>query len=366
MSEEASHAVLVRCVCGKKYRISNAVAGARTTCPVCGSLIEVTEADLVTAFSPDGLIRVHEDGEPVRDAIPIAHEPVRLAGRGESVGLTGRTDYSTEDALLATALGGRAPSLSAGGAEPLRRRPFVEDLLASFYFAGNRNNAMNVLITSVPFTVLTLVMAATPFLFKPLAIPFWLIVVAYIIQFYWQVLRDTARGDDEIPWFDTDWDMWSDVIFPLWWIAGISLLCSGPAIILAVYTPMATPGARILYWVLLAAGWFFWPVCVMSVALGNTVLFLRPDWIVRCVIGIGPTYAVAWALTMLTLAGWYFVSYLTSAAPFLRGAPLVLQFLGLSFLVALSSAANLYFGYVLFRNLGLLFRHFRARLPWKF
>jgi len=29
-------------------------------------------------------------------------------------------------------------------------------------------------------------------------------------------------------------------------------------------------------------------------------------------------------------------------------------------------AANLYLGYVVFRTLGLLFRHFRVRFPWKY
>lgn len=365
MSGAPSQSVLVRCVCGRKYRIAGAAAGARTTCPACGSLIEVTDADLETGFSPDGLIRVRDEPAEARDAIPVSDEPVRPAGRGEPLGLTGRADYSTEDALLATALSGRAPSLSSptGGGEPLRRRPFLDDLLASFYFAGNRNNALNVLITSLPFSILTLVTVGLPFIFKPIAIPFWFIVVAYIIQFYWQVLRDTARGDDEIPWFDTDWDVWSDVIWPVWWVGGVSLLCSAPAILLTVYTPGASPA---LYWALLAGGWFFWPVCVMSVAIGHHIAFLRPDWIVRCVIGIGLPYVSAWLLTMLTLAGWYLTSYLSAGASVLRSAPVFVQVVGLAILVTVSSAANLYFGYVLFRNLGVLFRHFRTRLPWKF
>ena len=54
---------------------------------------------------------------------------------------------------------------------------------------------------------------------------------------------------------------------------------------------------------------------------------------------------------MLTVVGWYFF----------------LQYWHIWILIpVVGFVVNFYFGYVVFRTLGLLFRHFRARFPWKY
>ena len=365
-----SDPVVIRCMCGRRYRIRDAKAGMRTRCPECDSLVEVTEADLETSFSADGLINLHEDQTEAREAILVSDDGLRLAAKGARPGVTGKTTHTSEDAMLAAALGGRsaasfnpeARGTVASGEPPPRQRAFVEDLLASFWCAGNKNNAINIVMTALPLAVLWIVTPWIPFPFNLLTIVPLFIIVIWIIQFYWFVLVATTRGEDEIPWFESDWNLWDDVARPFFWVMWISFLCSVPSMWANIYLP-AGQTTSVLSWVLLAGGWFFWPVAVMSYAMGRSFTFLRPDWLIRCIVGIGPVYILAWVLVIGTLAAWY--GFYAGMAV-LESLPLVAQAL-LSFVVwPLAACLNIYFGYVLFRMIGLLFRHYRASFPWKF
>lgn len=308
-----------------------------------------------------------ESSEPL-EVIPVDYGELRLAPKGSRPGLTGKTELTHEEAMLASAARG---SLAISGTyadihtptpgsdtgifiefEP-GRRAFVQDLLASFYFAGIRSNALNILVIALACS-LTVALQYVLVLFGPfllLMVPVYGVVFLYTVQFYWSTLRVTAGGDDDIPWAQTDWSFWYDGLKPVIWMLMISALCMLPRLLLGWFAPPAVADNPAVGWLVLAVGWFFWPVAVMSVALGNTILFVRPDWLVRCVVGIGPVYVVAWLAVMLSLAGWFAFLHFCD---YWIWIPVV------------GFAVNLYFGYVVFRTLGLLFRHFRARFPWKF
>ena len=214
-------------------------------------------------------------------------------------------------------------------------------------------HALNVLAVSAACSLLVALQYLLVFfpLFLLLMVPIYGVVVLYAIQFYWAVLKHTANDEDVIPWAQTDWSFWYDGFKPLTWMIIISFLCTLPALVLRWLAPPPLNSDPAAFAIALAAGWFFWPVAVMSVALGNTILFVRPDWLVRCVIGIGPVYLVAWMAVLLAVIGWV----------------LFLQFWQYwIWIPVLGFAVNLYFGYIVFRTLGLLFRHFRARFPWQF
>jgi hypothetical protein len=368
-------------MCGKRYRVRNALPGARTECSECGSLVEVTAADLVTGYTADGLITLHDDQIEAKDAIPVGDNTVRLADKGSRPGVTEKSILVHEEAAIAAAMAGRAidglGGLSHGTvgsdvydeSEPgARRRGFVNAMLASFWFAGRRKNAMNLVLTAMPLALTQMLWAVLPFPFSLLALFFLFIMIMAIVQFYWSVLIHTTRGEDEIPWFDTDWNMWDDIVRPLWWIIWISVLCSVPSMVVARMMPPG-PSAELAGWIALAGGWFFWPVAVMSYALGRSFAFLRPDWLVRCIIGIGPAYLIAWGLVMLTLIGWWGYYHAESwlAGQFVAaGLPVVFEWLMIPVMACVSSFMTVYFGYVLFRMIGLQFRHYRDRFPWKF
>jgi len=77
---------------------------------------------------------------------------------------------------------------------------------------------------------------------------------------------------------------------------------------------------------------------------------------------MGPRYLVAWALVMITLMGWLFFMSLDVPSTGSVGLDMAVMF----FRQAVTTGANLYFGYVTFRMIGLLFRHYRHRFPWKY
>ncbi len=355
-----------QCACGKRYRIRNARAGITVMCPNCRRPIPITGSDLRAATADARLIPVQAEGVEPLEAIPLDCGELRLAGEGSYPGLTGQKVHSHEEAALAAAHGGLAFSATFEEINPAPtlgariliefepgRRAFLYDLLASFYFAGVPSNAINILVTATACSLvvaLQYLLALFP-IFLPLMIPIYGIVLLYVIQFYWAVLKNTADNQDAIPWAQTDWSFWYDGFKPLVWMGIISFLCTLPRLSLTWFGSPAVATDPTAGWIALAAGWFFWPVAVMSVGLGNTILFVRPDWLIRCVIGIGPVYLVAWVAVLLSVVGWYF---------FLQYWQIWI------WIPILGFAVNLYFDYVVFRTLGLLFRHFRARFPWKY
>lgn len=355
-----------RCACGKRYRIRNARAGITVMCPNCRRPIPITESDLRAAAADARLIPVQcESVEPL-EVIPLDCGELTLAPEGSRPGLTGERVHSHEEAALAAAHRGPTFSVTHEQINPASppkasvlielesgRRTFFYDMLASFYFAGVPGNALNTLATAAACSLMVAiqyVLALVPLLLL-FMIPIYGIALLYIVQFYWAVLRNTADNQDAIPWAQTDWSFWYDGFKPLVWMGVISFLCTLPWLLLTWLARPMLASDPAIGWIALATGWFFWPVAVMSVALGETILFVRPDWLVRCVVGIGPVYLVAWVAVFLAVVGWY----------------LFLQYWQIwIWIPILGFAINLYFGYVVFRTLGLLFRHFRARFPWKY
>lgn len=370
MDQESAKAITVRCACGKHYRIRTPKAGARTTCPECGSMIEVTAADLDTSFDADGSIRIHQEQVEPQEAILLDGGEVTVAKKGARLGVTEGVTFAHEEAQLADAISGHhvtvAPEEAAtlglvASEKPTIRRSFVGDLLASFYFAGNWHNAFNILIMGFVYALIFYIGSLIFLPFSLIMVIPYAFIVLYVIQFYWMVLTVTADGEDHIPWFESDWDWWSNAFKPFLWVLWISFVCSLPGLLALWYIPSSDPTRMAMIWAGLLAGWFFWPVAVMSVALGNTILFIRPDWLIRCIWGIGWVYIVAWVAVMVTLAAW--VLFIRAPEPALvQAVPII----GYPVYLFFCTCLQLCFGYVLFRMLGLLFRHFRARFPWKY
>jgi len=372
MAGANEHRIDVRCACGKVHSFLSPIAGERIECDACGSLVEVTAADLETTFADDGSIQIHRDKVEPLEARLIEQAPMRVAPRGARPGIAEGIPVQTEDMLVAEAVGGRYYSTTAD--EAAKRgyihseigrpaRGFLRELALTFAFAGRKDNALNVLFTAaagaLPLVLLALLPVALMCLVLPLVLVVSSIVGLYVVQFLWRVMMSTANGEDDVPLIEPDWDFWEDAAKPMIWLLLITVLCSLPGLLAWWYVKLPAGQKEFVVLGALMAGWFFWPVAVISVALGNTILYMRPDWMVRCVIGIGPVYLVVWPLVMITLGMWgvfRFVPVVFMAIPYVGGA--------LYWIVL--TTVNLYFGYVTFRTLGLLFRHYRRRLPWKF
>ena len=352
-----------RCACGKRYRIRNARVGSVVLCPNCQRVIHLTDADLQSAGLEEHLIPLQAETAELLEAVPVNHGALRMAPEGSPPGLTGARVLSHEEAVLAYSARGNLkftdPYEQASRHRPSiwtefepAPRPFLLDLLASFYFAGVPRNAITIVAMAAAYSLLTLVQYL--FLRVPLLlvllIPIYALIMMYTVQFYWAVLRHTANAEDVIPWGQEQWSFWYDSVVPLFRLALISFLCTLPYLILVRLQLPYFVGDPMRAGLVLAAGWFFWPVAAMSVAVGDSLGYLRPDWLIRSIIGIGPAYLPACLAAMLTVGVWYYF---------------IQNWFTWMWLPIIGIAANMYLGYVLFRTCGLLFRHYRERLPWK-
>lgn len=374
MQQQADITIRGTCACGKRYRIRHAVAGVAVSCPNCSRVISIRQSD-IDAAEQDVLPLSATYGMQVepKEAILLDKSSLRLAASGTRPGMTDTIRYTNEEALLNRALSGRSVNVPTGinvfspTGEPLEtvpRRPFAIDMLASFWFAGSWRNALNILITAVCYFMLQLVATG----------PLWavgfilqIMIFSYLCQFLWMVMKETASGEDDIPWFDWEFDLLDTVVLPAFWITAITLILTIVPLGLVRWLTTPYPGREWLYLSALAVGWFFFPVAVMCVAIGHSIKAMRPDHMVRALIAIGPWYLFAWPMVMVVLAGWVFLPMLAEVmtwVPFLSG--IVSSSAKTILFRAIGSGITLYLGYVLFRMIGLLFRHFRRRLPWGF
>lgn len=360
MPSTAQQVVRGRCLCGQRYRIRNASLGAGVTCPRCGRVITIALADLAAATAHAqgvGIVPLQPDAEAPLEAVLIDCGRLTLAPAGSRPGLTGRVVYSNDESLLLrarsggpTGLGGARRTVASLAAGTGAGRTLGRDLLASLYFAGSGRNAAYVLITAMAFALLTLLeMAVGGRALSPLTwflrltlVLISLLAFLYLIHFFWSVLQQTAAGENELAWIETDWSLWEDACRPVLHLLIISAVCSAPAALVARMFP-ALPASPLVVGCTLAAGWCFWPAGVTLVAMTGTLRALRPDHLLRFIAGAGPGYLAALAGTGLLLASWLGrIGYADTLAEH----------------VALA-AAQVYLGYVLFRTLGLLALHSR-------
>ena len=238
---------------------------------------------------------------------------------------------------------------------------FIDDVLATYYFAGSRMNLAHVLVTALAAMILALLGSVFPAGFWILALfnyAVYGIAAVIALQFFWSVLSVTAGGDDELPLVAPNWDPWDDAVRPTILLGLITLGCSVPVIYVARYLPAGTPGYGA--WLAGAAllGTFFWPMAMLATAISGSILAARPDLVVRSIVRIGPAYLVAWVAALLTVGSWG-MTYAYSDR--LIGIPVA----GAVLTALLQVGLTFYYGYALFRILGLVYRHYEGRMAWK-
>ncbi|MBK8915826.1 MAG: hypothetical protein IPM64_14750 [Phycisphaerales bacterium] len=356
-----------RCGCGRRLRIRNAHAGAHITCPGCGRSVALSASDVAAGVLPDEVLFVapeEDHGVPPPEAdLVVADAPIRPARAGSRPGLAHVVDYAHEEVALSSALGGysttprsAALGFGTGGGSQRVVRDFWTDLLASFYFAGVWNNALNLVLTAGMIALLTSLAAAIPLV--GLLVKF--LVLLYALQFSLTVFECTVRGDDEVPWFISDFNVYEDIIAPMLRLLAVTFACALPGAVFLWFVRSPTDAEWIIYYSLTVVGFLFWPIAMMAVMLEETIFCLRPGMLLHAMFRIGPRYLVACGMLCIVIAGWSAFLGLRVSTGSAAGdiAVGVVRHL-------LAPFISLYFGYALFRTVALLYRHFHARLPWR-
>lgn len=334
------------------------------------------QAEKVIALAPSAA----EEDRELPEARLLDELPVRLAPRGSEPGFSGRVIYTNDDAMLRDALSGGGSRAGLPESLPtsiskqleIKKRSsstdFLLDAFSGFYFGGKREDALNLLFTALALAVPSLLAALLSGVFGGIPLVGFFIgivmfiwqvcVLLYTVHLLWNSMAQAAVGDSGIPVSEGSWDWWDDAVRPLIVLVLITAICALPAILLYYLLP-TTPYRPILLGLGAVLGTFVWPMTVMSVGVGNGIHYARPDWVLICIVRTGPAYLVAWLFAVLVavLGG--------VSVAFFQGIALGLPDIVALSLVPVTCFLFLYFGYILFRTLGLIHHHFRERFPWQ-
>lgn len=355
-----------QCGCGKRIRIRNARPGTLISCPACGRSIVIAEADLLAAAAPEETVQLQTESFEAKEAIPVAGGVVRPAVKGSRPGVRSGTAYSHEDAMLSSAMSGRPLDVPAGetgvtmrmpSEEELLQQPFVQDLIASFYFAGDWRNAADLGVRVLFWSLGVAVLLLLPWSFGGLLLMALGGIVLFMFGYSWLVLRTTAFGANRIPNKIAEGGFWSDIAWPSIWMTGVMFVCLIPSMLVSSYAPPG-PSKEALVTAARAAGWFVWPAVLLLAACTSIVeTVVRLDRIPRVIYALGWRYPLAWATVVTTH---FLVNALIERGAALVGGfssrPLIELAVHVLF-VSMIVAAISYALYVTFRTIGLLFRH---------
>lgn len=357
-----------RCRCGQRYRIRHATPGRVVNCPKCGRPIVIRPEDITAAQSGLPLAPDQPEGEPL-DAIPLDGAELRLAPAGAAPGLSDQQVIPADDVAVSGATrtlrlhsGPDAPAAVSHWDSDLDEgsgfSPLVRDLALGFVLAGRPANLGHLLLRAAICTVMLWFLVMTPLFFR--FIVGWLLffgVLLYAVRFVWGTLTLSAAGEDDLAALSEDWSWLADAVLPALWLALFTVASLVPWALVTWFVPATQPGRPGLQLAALALGVFFWPAMVLAASLASPLAAVRPDILIRVVIGIGPAYLLAWGVVLATFALWLGMLWSIGWLAVLTPLPGV----GLLFL---SIFAALYSGYVAFRTLGVLYRHRSDRLRW--
>jgi len=189
-----------------------------------------------------------------------------------------------------------------------------------------------------------------------------LVVQGLLAAFYLNVIVETAGGADKLPRFSVS-EFWEDAIRPLLLFLGSMLLVMVPAVAVYVLAPSTT--AFGLPRILIVVGLFCWPATILMVAIGDGFRSLRPALVLRTILSAFAPYLAIWIMLLLAAVPTYLPELLTSGASdelsvaAERGrVPILAQVLA-------ARAASAYTMIVGMRLIGLYYRHFKERFPWR-
>jgi hypothetical protein len=187
---------------------------------------------------------------------------------------------------------------------------------------------------------------------------------AWVCGFYWNIVADTCRGEDDLPAPFADSSSPYDML-----LAPVQYL----ATYLWAFLPMIVVGAW-GYWktghvnvtavlILWGLGVFLWPMTVLTICLhGASLSVLRYDLQFRTILSAFPTY-LATCLVVLVVKWIEFAAVLNFLLP--DFVQTYFWWIGLpSIVILLLSIVYFYLNMAAMRMVGLFYRHGKEHFPW--
>jgi len=247
------------------------------------------------------------------------------------------------------------------------QRSFWSDVGKSFTFLTDLDNTVVIIGYALMMTIYP-VIGMIPLL------GFFAMFVFYgmLYAFYFDVVRTTAGGDDDLPSL-SEWDGFIDsALAPTLSFVGTTLIASLPGIAAIVLTLESPGGASTaIIAAAFAIGWFFWPAIVLAVATLGWGLVLRADLLIRTPFSAFGAYLSVYGLLLVAGGlGWLGASAFLSdsthrAMESMNVEPVsVLGVLFLAFESFVLNAIGISSSVIAMRAIGLFYRHFSQRFPW--
>ncbi len=331
-------AIRCECFCGAHYTLPDEYAGKRAKCSRCGHLIVI----------PSGR--------------PEELEPLQLAEEDSQPSPEARMTFAEHERQARQAFLRQAPKgMSAPPAV------IIETGSGFWRDAGRAFCLFSSLEASLVFLFLWFVNVSVIFISLAPCVGFLLglLVYGYVCSYYLRTVTHAAAGDEGLPPIGVGGNWIDDMLIPMLQWLGCQLFVLAPAIIAAILMfiyavpkniSIATCG------VLGAMGMFFWPIFILTVALGGFSMLFRFD---KCVTAVfrspGPYVLICVLLTVAIAPIWAAKIYI-----YFQGAGLLAELVGVSTftLRIILLGLETYCMLVCTRLIGLYYHHFKDDFPW--
>lgn len=355
-------AIRFTCECGANIRTPESAVGKRARCRACGAVLTVPAPSPRSAASPppheteseSGPNKTTEESYSWLDEFADAEADTRNQ-RPVTVITNASEEIDLSDAKPPPPVEHGYPSLDAGRSGVVGpRQPFWRDLVESFTFFMTPGNMVTFLVIAL-LNVISVPLGH----FGILGVIACFFIFGYLCAFYLLTILETASGEDELPevWISSIFD---DLFIPLVQFLATWLLVLVPAGVVALIS-LGSEGkvAWTLVRVLAGAGLALWPVVILGVAVGRSVIGLWPHMAVRTVLAAPIPYlavcaALALAAGLLVLPSTNL--FQSTVNRFIPGAAVKLAIF--------NSVLTAYAMIVAMRVIGLFYRHYKQKFPW--
>jgi ribosomal protein S27E len=180
-------------------------------------------------------------------------------------------------------------------------------------------------------------------------------VWGFLFWYYMEIIYSTAFGQDKLPEVIVEgfkgllWRIVKTVYFLLIMLIVVELPCFIAALILS-WTGTEMP---VLLYALFFAGLFFFPIAILTIAVGRDQMMLRPDYLLVPIFRAFWPYLVTAILLSVAAALQMLAKQYSSQFSVAATAGYLLLNLTVQFVVLLAM-----------RSIGLFFRHYSCVLPW--
>ena len=345
--------------CHSRFKVAEKYAGRNATCASCGSRIVIPMPE-----------DTEEPGLPPLDMIASETAPPRAASTDQAFPQNDQyapDDVNDDDDDENPWQTVPPPGGAAGADTP--DSTFWRDLISlACPIQGLSDFFIFIILIVLSLFLVFPVFGALVFVGK-------ILVTGYFYAYMFAIIVETAAGQDELPDMPGVTSIWEDVLRPFFLVIASGLYAFLPAIIvLIIYivrlvksggdTPdqrdimeaiMAVPILLVLF----IGGLFVWPMIMLGLALSESLSVVRPDLVIRSIIGtIGP-YIVCCVCILLSWVAWVWAE-----GSFVKNADGSLGTLLIAGL--LSQIGGLCIWIYAMRAMGLLYRHYKHRLAWTF